>query len=278
MLLSFLALVHNSSPPFGLLRISIMVSAHAFTRALAVQKSVFAHVIVGNTASHEISTWAQDIDLATAAGIDAFVLNIAYPDPNTLLQVSKAFTAAETSNSSFKLFFSFDYLGGGAPWPAAGENSVISYLNQYKDSKHYFRYRGKPFVSTFEGVNNVQDWEPGGTIRSAVGDLYFVPDWSRLGPQGIKAHLDKIQGAFSWNMWPEGPNNITTSSDEEWQEALGNKSYMMGISPWFFRSASGGKNWIWRGDNLWGYRWAQTANVELDFIQYILPKYSTYHR
>lgn len=243
--------------------------AQAFTRALTVQKSVFAHVIVGNTAAHEISTWAKDIGLAAAAGIDAFALNIAYPDPNTFQQVSKAFTAAETSNTSFKLFFSFDYQGGGAPWPAAGGNSVISYLNQYKDSKSYFWYDGRPFVSTFEGVDNVQDWGPGGTIRSALGDLFFVPDWSSLGPLGIKPHLNKIQGAFSWSMWPEGPNNITTSSDEEWQETLGDKSYMMGISPWFFRSANGGKTWIWRGDNLWAHRWAQTAHVEPDFIQYI---------
>ena len=135
-----------------------MVSlTQAFTRAFIVQKSVFAYVVVGNTAAHEISTWAQDISLAAAAGINAFALNIAYPDPNTFTQVSKAFTAAKTSNSPFKLFFSFDYLGGGTPWPAAGEYSVISYLNQYKDSKSYFWYKGKPFVSTFEGANNMQD-------------------------------------------------------------------------------------------------------------------------
>ncbi|KAG4439848.1 hypothetical protein IFR05_004661 [Cadophora sp. M221] len=248
----------------------MMVSlTQAFARAITVQKSVFAHVVVGNTAAHEINTWAQDIGLAAAVGIDAFALNIAYPDPNIITQVSKAFTAAETSNSSFKLFFSFDYLGGGAPWPAAGENSVISYLNQYKDSQSYFWYKGKPFVSTFEGVDNVQDWKLGGTIRSAVGDLFFVPDWSSLGPLGIKEHLDKIQGAFSWNMWPEGPNDMTTNLDEEWQKALGDKSYMMGVSPWFFRSASGGKNWVWRGDNLWAHRWTQTAKVEPDFIQIV---------
>lgn len=242
--------------------------AQAFARASVIQKSVFAHVLVGNTAAHDVDTWAKDIGLAAAAGIDAFALNIAFPDPNTFVQVSNAFTAAETSNSSFKLFFSFDYQGGGAPWPAAGQNSVVAYLNQYKDSKSYFWYKDKPLVSTFEGTSNAQDWQPGGTIRSEVGDLFFVPDWSSLGPEGIKVHLDKIQGAFSWDMWPEGPNDKTTSSDDEWRQTLGDKSYMMGISPWFFRSANGGKNWVWRGDNLWAHRWAQAANVESDFIQY----------
>ncbi|KAG9239889.1 glycoside hydrolase, partial [Calycina marina] len=139
--------------------------------------------------------------------------------------VSKAFTAAETLNSSFELFFSFDYRGGGTPWPAAGGDSMISYLNQYKDSKSYFWYKGKPFVGTSEGIDNVQDWH--------LGELFD----QRFRPLDIKAYLDKVQGAFSWNMWPKGPNNITTSPDEEWQKTLRDKSYLMGISPWFFRSA-----------------------------------------
>jgi len=90
-----------------------------------------------------------------------------------------------------------------------------------------------------------------------------------LGPQGIKAHLDKIEGAFSWDMWPTGPNDMTIGNDQAWKDALGSKSYMMGVSPWFFRSASGGKNWIWRGDDLWATRWAQTVDVAPQFVQIV---------
>jgi hypothetical protein len=122
-------------------------------------------------------------------------------------------------------------------------------------------------VSTFEGVNNVNDWAQGGVIRSSVGPIHFVPDWSSLGPQGIKAHLDKIDGAFSWDMWPDGPNDKVIDSDLEWQAALGDKDYMMGVSPWFFRSATGGKNWIWKGDDLWTTRWSQTVKVAPRFVQ-----------
>lgn len=93
---------------------------HYLTRALAAQKNVFAHVVVGNTAAHTVETWARDIKLASGAGVDAFVLNIAYPDTNTPQQVSNAFQAAEEAGSKFKLFFSFDYL-------------VRSRLIQYKD-------------------------------------------------------------------------------------------------------------------------------------------------
>jgi len=241
--------------------------SHLLTRALAAQKSVFAHVVIGNTAAHEIDTWTKDINLASAAGIDAFILNIAYPDSNIPTQVSNAFAAAEASNSSFKLAFLFDYLGGGQPWPANGDNSVVSYLSKYKDSDAYFKYQGKPFVSTFEGTGNTGDWDEGGAIKGQTGGLYFVPDWTSLGPDGFKAHLDKVDGCFSWDMWPTGPTDMTIGNDKAWQEALGGKSYMMGVSPWFFRSATGGKNWVWKGDDLWAYRWNQTLEVEPEFVQ-----------
>jgi glucan endo-1,3-alpha-glucosidase len=80
------------------------------TRALAAQQNVFAHVVMGNTAAHTVDTWSRDIKLAADKGIDAFVLNIAYPDSNIPQQVSNAFEAAEKRGSDFKLFFSFDYL------------------------------------------------------------------------------------------------------------------------------------------------------------------------
>lgn len=160
-------------------------------------KYVFAHVVVGNTAAHTVATWQTDISLAAAAGIDAFALNIAYPDSNIPTQVANAFTAAEamqTNGTDFTLFFSFDYLGGGSVWPATGDESVVSYMTKYKNSSAYFLYNSLPFVSTFEGTANIDDWASGGTIRSAVGDLYFVPDWTSLGTSGISAVLPDIEG------------------------------------------------------------------------------------
>jgi glucan endo-1,3-alpha-glucosidase len=160
--------------------------------------------------------------------------------------------------------------GGGAKWPATADNelSVVGYLNKYKDSPAHFKVDEKPLVSTFEGVENIPDWAHGGPIRNLVGDIHFVPDWSSLGPDGIKQHLDKIEGAFSWDMWPNGPNDKDVGADEAWIAALGEgKDYMMGVSPWFFRSAEGGKNWIWKGDDLWTQRWAQAATLKPRFVQ-----------
>jgi len=50
--------------------------------------------------------------------------------------------------TNFKLFFSFDY-GGGGPWP---ETDVYNYLVVYTPNGAYYKTEaGLPFVSTFEG-------------------------------------------------------------------------------------------------------------------------------
>ncbi|TGO58568.1 hypothetical protein BCON_0053g00030 [Botryotinia convoluta] len=237
------------------------------------QKYVFAHVVMGNTAHHTTDDWATDIKTAQAAGIDAFTLNIATGDTNIPTQVENAFNAATNLGSSFKLFFSFDYLGGSGPWPATGSSSVASYLNKYGVSSAYFKYNGQIFVSTFEGVNNAGDWTPNGPIRSAVqgtaGSIYFVPDYTSLGPDGFSAQLNNVQGGFSWDMWPAGPVNMTTANDLAWKNTLGSKAYMMGVSPWFFHSDANPIAWMWRGDNLWSERWQQVLEVQPQFVEIV---------
>jgi hypothetical protein len=39
-----------------------------------------------------------------------------------------------------------------------------------------------------------------------------------------------LTALVSWNMWPDGPENITTTADEDWADWLSSagKSYMMG--------------------------------------------------
>ncbi|KAM3086751.1 hypothetical protein ACMFMF_000691 [Clarireedia jacksonii] len=256
------------------MRFSLLLLASTLaTSVVSAQKYVFAHVVVGNTAAHTVENWKTDIKTAQTAGIDAFALNIAVGDSNIPKQVDNAFQAATALGSSFKLFFSFDYLGGSGPWPATGQPSVASYLKQYGVSPAYFKYNGEIFASTFEGVLNALDWAPGGPIRSAVqstaGSIYFVPDYESLGPLGFATQLNNVQGAFSWNMWPAGPNNMTTTEDIAWQKVLGNKSYMMGVSPWFFHSDANPIAWMWRGDDLWANRWQQVLQVQPQFVQIV---------
>lgn len=181
------------------------------------------------------------------------------------LSVEYAFEAAEAS--SFKLFFSFDYAGEGA-WP---KDSVINYLSTYTGSPAYYKYNGKPLVSTFEGPENAADWVD---IKNAV-DCFFIPDWSSL---GAKVALDKgqvdgtqvVDGLFNWGAWPEGANDMDTDVDASYNLFLDGKPYMMPVSPWFYTNMPGfKKNWLWRGDDLWYTRWQQVLAVQPEFVEII---------
>ncbi|KAL1970913.1 hypothetical protein VTN77DRAFT_2747 [Rasamsonia byssochlamydoides] len=229
--------------------------------AQSERKRVFAHFIVGNANSMTAEQWQSDIQLAKDAHIDGFALNIAAQDINNETSLQKAYAAAEAVGD-FTLFLSFDYESQG-PWPV---DKVISTINTYKDSTAQFRYQGKPLVSTFEGTGNVHDWP---TVISATG-IYFMPCWTSLGHSGLASVLDIVDGFFSWDAWPVGASDMSTSSDQAWIAALGGKPYMMPVSPWFYTNLpEWSKNWLWRGDDLWHDRWQQVIELQPEMVEII---------
>jgi hypothetical protein len=212
---------------------------------------------VGNVPTWTATDWASDIALAQEAQIDAFALNIAAGDSSTAAQLSNAFTAANTAG--FKLFFSFDYAGNGS-WLAS---DVISLIENYGPNGAYFQYLGKPFVSTFEGPENADDWT---SIKSQTG-CYFIPDWSSLGagPAWAKGVAD---GLFSWAAWPWGDTDSNTFVDASYNNTLAGSPYMMAVSPWFYTNLPGyDKNWLWRGDDLWYDRWQEVLFFQPEFVE-----------
>ena len=144
--------------------------------------------------------------------------------------------------------------------------TIINYISQYSSSPSYYTVNGSAFVSTFEGAANAADWA---TIRAAV-DIYFLPDWTSVGCGGISNYDQYIDGAFSWNAWPEGPNNIAYGDDQCWVNNLGDKKFMMSVSPWFYTNIPNyGKNWLWRGDSLWHDRWQEAITYQPDFVEIV---------
>lgn len=219
---------------------------------------------MGNNQGWTQAQWKTDIALAQAAGIDGFVLNIATPLTSISSSISSAFAAAEAQ--SFKLVFSFDYAGGSGPW---AKTDVISLINSYGSRAGYYKVNNAPFVSTFEGTGNAADWP---SIRSAVSTgIYFVPDWTSLGPANFAANqLSKVDGAFSWDLWPAGATDMTSAPDVAWKAALGPKAFMMGVAPWFYTDLpQWNKQWVWRGDDLWHLRWQQVLAVNPSFVEIV---------
>ncbi|KAI8165718.1 hypothetical protein K4K54_008207 [Colletotrichum sp. SAR 10_86] len=243
-----------------MLLLHLLASLLAWTR-LAQSQAVFAHFMVTNSANYTADDWIDDMSKAKAAHIDAFALNMAYGDPTNEKSLAAAFQHA--SSVGFQLFFSFDYAGNG-PWPKGVVQSLIS---QYASSGQYFHYQGKPFVSTFEGPDNAEDWID---IKSATG-CFFIPDWSSLGAKPAMAKANGVaDGLFSWAAWPWGDQNMDTYVDASYSQYLGGKPYMMAASPWFYTNLPGyNKNWMWRGDDLWFDRWQQILWWRPEFVQII---------
>ncbi|KAM0634217.1 hypothetical protein ACHAPW_002761, partial [Verticillium nonalfalfae] len=176
-------------------------------------------------------------------------------------QLKDAFSAA--SATSFQLFFSFDYAGNG-PWP---KDDVIRILEQYGSHGSHYKYKGKAFVSTFEGPKQASDWTE---IKSRTS-CFFVPDWSSLGAKAAMEAADGVaDGLFSCAAWPWGDRDMDTYVDASYAQYLNGKPYMMPVSPWFYTNLPGfDKNWLWRGDDLWFDRWQQVLYVQPEWIQII---------
>ncbi|KAL3459835.1 glycosyl hydrolase family 71-domain-containing protein [Aspergillus heterothallicus] len=221
--------------------------------------NVFAHFIVGIANSMTPVEWERDIVEAQKAHIDGFALNIAPQDDYTDRVLQTAYDAAERIGN-FSLFISFDYESGGL-WPS---DRVISTINAYKNRQAQYLYKGNPLVSTFEGVRSSSDWP---YIKSATG-CAFIPDWTSLAPSGLHTVFDTVDGAFSWDAWPVGAQDKDMSSDRAWIEALRGKPFMMAVSPWFYTNLpQWNKNWLWRGDDLWHYRWQQVIELQPALVQ-----------
>lgn len=197
------------------------------------------------------------MSLAKSADIDAFALNMANNDSTNNFALPLAFSAA--TQTSFKLFFSFDYAGNG-PW---NMKEVMSLIQDYGSKPTYFTRGSQPFVSTFEGPKQASDWKE---IKRQTG-CFFIPDWSSVGAKAAMGLADGIvDGLFSWDAWPHGDLNMTTFPDASYYEFLGGKPYMMPVSPWFYTNLPGyNKNWLWKGDDLWFHRWQQVRDSMFNF-------------
>ncbi|GFF43033.1 mutanase Pc12g07500 [Aspergillus lentulus] len=244
-------------------RFLVVFLAASFLALQASAKAVFAHFMVGNTARYTVSDWKNDISLAQDAHIDAFALNIAHGEATNDKSIADAFAAAESLG--FKLFFSFDYAGNG-PWPLS---EVTRLLKQYSSSSAHFRHNNKPFVSTFEGPANSDDWV---TIKAETG-CFFVPDWSSLGAKpALQLSGGVADGLFSWAAWPWGDRKMNTYVDASYLQYLAEagKPYMMPVSPWFYTNMPGyNKNWAWRSDDLWYDRWIQVSYIQPEWVEII---------
>jgi hypothetical protein len=92
-------------------------------------------------------------------------MNIRVDDTTAATSIARAFSAAQ--GEGFKLFFSFDYAGGG-PWD---KNDVTVMVSFWGGHAAHFLYKGRPLVSTFEGTERAADW----TAIKYATNCYVMP-------------------------------------------------------------------------------------------------------
>ena len=63
---------------------------------------------------------------------------------------------------------------------------------------------------------------------------------------------------------------MNDDGDKAWQSFLGDKAYMMGISPWFYTNLQQySKTWTWRGNKLFNERWQAAQQLQPQFVQIV---------
>ncbi|WVQ65605.1 uncharacterized protein L199_003783 [Kwoniella botswanensis] len=232
-------------------------------------KKVFAHFMIGIVYAYTLESWLEDIELAKSKGIDGFALNIGL-DSYTQPQLDLAYKAAEISGD-FVCFISFDF-----NWYTVDNTTGVSEtMKRYNDLPAQFKVDGKPFVSSF--IGDGFDWA---AVGSGCGqEIYAVPFWA---PTQENADNKGLSGLFSWTAWASKDNGpidppLTTVQDEAYIDVVGkaNKVYMAPVSSWFFthfgKEVPYSKNWLFKSENLWKYRWDQILELgdKLNYLEMV---------
>lgn len=188
----------------------MMLSATAWSQDTATpapsadkpRHHVFAHYMVCFASyGATVDGYKRDIQDALAAGIDGFALNEGAWDnePHYPARTKMLFKAAKELRTDFKFIFSLDLA-------TLKPTYIPSIIKGYVNDPAYYRYNGKPVVSTFAGDRGV-DWKGIIAPLKAEGyDICFVPFFYPApvtelpNYDAIKAHFarwsDMVDGMF----------------------------------------------------------------------------------
>lgn len=172
----------------------------------------------------------------------------------------------------FQLFFSFDH-NGVLKTPDMYEN----YLKDHVVKKSYFKYNGRPLVTTFGG-DKVTDseWKRLKDVanKANAGNILIVPGFfENVNPTNVFSGRSNIDGVFNWNSWQPtnaGKKPVSMDEDRAYQDKAhaASKLFMMGISPLQFKNMNADNNWYRRGEENLELRFGQVLELQPDMLQF----------
>ncbi|KAI4238234.1 MAG: hypothetical protein L6R40_005774 [Gallowayella cf. fulva] len=224
---------------------------------------VFAHYML--IMQPKDGDYTNDINLAKAAGIDAFAVNyggwnVDWAQHET--QLARFYRTAE--QLSFHLFLSIDTTSVKDP------NVIISLSNTYLSSPAQLKVDDKIMLSSFQTDPPAWDWQAD-VISKINGPVLFFP--GTLSDDAAALFSDDIPGAglFPW-IHPSATAEKEHSTDTALasQRDSTGKMWMAGIAPWFFTHLSADKNWAQaQDDKIFMDRWSSLLSLKPNFIEIV---------
>jgi glucan endo-1,3-alpha-glucosidase len=284
---------------------SLVPSADTFFALSAAplpDKKVFAHYMVccsfkGN--SDDFAAAEEEIIMAQTMGINGFALNAgawlnAGDGPAYQAHVAAMFQAAAALNSGFALFFSADMTG-------LGYADIVDMMTKYANDPAYFKYQGRPVLSTYGGDGNHDSTYATPTawwtnrvlapLKAQGIDTFFVPDFGIATPwfddtspafvaqyanDVVNTWSPLVQGLHSWMSLAvvnnQAGNGIAVPVIGAYQKALSaaGKVYMPLLITKYWGSAqpsNGNIYYEWQGGRGMNDQWRGAIDAGVPWVE-----------
>lgn len=245
--------------------------------ASAPPRAVFAHYMVCFASyGATVEGYKRDIREAQAAGIDGFALNEGAWDnePHYPARTKMLFQAANELGTGFKFIFSLDLA-------TLKPTYIPAIIKGFVNDPAYYRYKGKPLVSTFAGDRGV-DWKGIINPLKAEGyDICFVPFFypspvtELPNYDAIKAHFarwsDTVDGMFFFGA--AGSDTELTDGNANYVKVAreAGKLVMASFTPFYWGAAQGGGRRIYETHGGAGVerQWRSIIANQPDFVEIV---------
>ncbi|KAL8732485.1 MAG: hypothetical protein Q9166_002699 [cf. Caloplaca sp. 2 TL-2023] len=224
---------------------------------------VFAHYML--IMQPKDGDYTKDINLAKAAGIDAFAVNYGGWNVDWTqheAQLEKFYRTAE--QMSFQLFLSIDTTS------VKDTNIIINLSNTYLASPAQLKVDGKVMLSSFQTDPPAWNWQTD-VLDKINAPVLLLP--GTLSDDAAALFSNDMPGAgpFPW-VHPSATAEKEHSTDvalASQRDSTG-KVWMAGIAPWFFVHLSSDKNWAHaQDDKIFVDRWASLLSLKPNFIEIV---------
>jgi glucan endo-1,3-alpha-glucosidase len=258
-----LALGHSSAYPSSLSRSS------SSKRQTTDGPYVFAHWM-GITRPID-GNYTNDIQLAKAAGIDAFALNyggwsVDYPTQDGYLQ--EIYDACEAND--FQIFISVDCTSTDTSGNLISAAKATSLYRMYLNHTAQFKINGKALLSSFQVNDPAWNWQVDVLDNLGTNAYTFFPCTLSQTPSMVFNQDIGADGYFSW-IHPDSTPDEEASIDAAYatsRNSSGGKKWMAALAPWFFKRFDINNNWSHAQDSkIFVHRAKELLKAKPDMIE-----------